>query len=726
MWDWLGRIFEKKRAALHDKLLQSLSINTSSDLLTARPDWRKLGSQALDDNNFSEAERCYHVDLSLAPHDASAYANLGYVKLAQKQVDLAKELAQKAVELDSNNFDALYILAGIYELELDYSAAINVLRKVISIKPDFKLAYMDCGRLLQFEGQNTQALEVVKQGITFLPDEADFYLEAGILQFDLGQVDEAFANYERAIVLAPEEPAPYINMASALISISAHTAAVEQSQIAIRLNPKISFAHSNLGIAFLRLEESEQAIAAFKAALAIDPNMVSAICGLGSVYTAQGKLEDSIAQDRRAVSLEPIHLAANSNLLFMLNYHPDLDAQTIYQAYEQFNQAVGVPLQQAWAPHTNAGAAGRRLRIGYVSPDIRMHSVMRFLEPIFTHHNMQAFEVYAYAEVTSLDDVTERVKGMVSHWRSTVGMTDAAVVRMVRADQIDVLVDLAGHTGGNRLKVFACKPAPVSMSWIGFGYTTGLSAIDYYLTDATSAPVGSEHLFAEKPWRMNRTHYVYRPDPAMGDVGALPATVQGCVTFCTLTRAVRINHRVVRVWADILKRLPTARLVVDSKNYSDSITREGLLAQFANVGIEPGRLDIGYHTPPWDLLRSVDISLDCFPHNSGTTLFESLYMGVPYITLAGRPSVGRLGATILQGVGHSEWVATTEDEYIELAVSLASDVSRLAQHRANLRGEMERSPLMDELGFTRALESAYREMFQIWESSQGKTVPESL
>ena len=412
--------------------------------------------------------------------------------------------------------------------------------------------------------------------------------------------------------------------------------------------------------------------------------------------------------------------------MFALNYHPDLDAQTIYQAYKQFNETIGVPLQETWAPHGNPAAANRLLRIGYVSPDFRRHSVMSFLEPVLTLHDKQSFEVYAYAEVTTMDDVTARAQSIVSHWRSTVGLTDAAIAQMIRTDQIDVLIDVAGHTSGNRLRAFARKPAPVTVSWMGFGYTTGLPAIDYYLTDATSAPVGSEHLFAEKPWCMNRTHYVYRPDPAMGDVGALPATVLGCVTFCTLTRAVRINHRVVRVWADILKRLPTARLVVDSKNYSDSITREGLLAQFANVGIEPGRLDIGYHTPPWDLLRSVDISLDCFPHNSGTTLFESLYMGVPYITLAGRPSVGRLGATILQGVGHSEWVATTEDEYIELAVSLARDVSRLAQHRANLRGEMERSPLMDEVGFTRALESAYREMFQIWESSQGNTVPESL
>ena len=726
MWDWLGRTFERKRAGLHDRLQQSLLASAAPVVAPTHTEWRKLGSQALDNNNLADAERCYKMALNLAPQDASAHVNLGFVKLEQKQFDQARELIQKATELNPENFDAWYMLATIHELELNHHTAITLLRKVINIKPDFKLAYRDCSRLLRLEGLNIEALEVIKSGIVCFPDGDELHLEAGDLQFGLGQVDEAFASYERVMVLTPEAPEPYTNMAAALIALKAPAAAVEQSQIALRLKPGHSSAHHNLGVALLYLDQTEQAKVALEAALAIDPNMVPAICNLGSVYVAQARLDDAIAQHRRALVLDPINVAANSNLLFALNYHPDLDARVIYQAYEEFNQAVGVPLQKTWAPHTNAKADGRRLRIGYMSPDFRMHSVMRFLEPILTHHDMQSVEVYAYAEVSSLDNVSTRVKNIVSHWRSTVGMTDAAVVRMVRADQIDVLIDVAGHTGGNRVRIFACKPAPVSVSWMGFGYTTGLPAIDYYLTDATSAPLGSEHLFAEKLWRLNRTTYVYQPYQDMGNVGVLPATDRGYVTFCTLTRPVRINYRVVRVWAEILKRLPNARLVVDSKSYSDSASRDRLIEQFVRAGIDPSRLDIGYHTPPWDLMRSVDISLDCFPHNSGTTLFESLYMGVPYITLAGRPSVGRLGATILQGVGHSEWVATTEDEYIELAVKLASDVSRLAQHRANLRGEMERSPLMDELGFTRALESAYREMFQIWESSQGKTVPESL
>ena len=293
-------------------------------------------------------------------------------------------------------------------------------------------------------------------------------------------------------------------------------------------------------------------------------------------------------------------------------------------------------------------------------------------------------------------------------------MSDEALAEQIRADGIDILVDLAGHTKGNRLLVFARKPAPVSVSWLGYGYTTGVSAIDYLLTDEASAPAGSEHLFAEAPWRLATPGYVYRPAEGMGEVSPLPALQHGQVTLGTLTRSVRINHRVVRVWAEILKRLPEARLVIDSRNYQSSEMQDALAARFAAHGIGRERLDIGFRSPPWDVLRSMDIGLDCFPHNSGTTLFESLYLGVPFVTLAGRPSVGRLGSSILEGVGHPEWIARSEEEYIEQAVALASDLPKLAGIRAKLRQEMQASPLMDEAGFARKVEDAYREMFKRW------------
>jgi predicted O-linked N-acetylglucosamine transferase (SPINDLY family) len=293
-------------------------------------------------------------------------------------------------------------------------------------------------------------------------------------------------------------------------------------------------------------------------------------------------------------------------------------------------------------------------------------------------------------------------------------MSDDALSERIRSDGIDILVDLAGHTAKNRLSVFARKPAPVSLSWLGFGYTTGLTAIDYLLTDTASAPEGSEGLFSETPWRLETPDYVYRPAEGMGQVSPLPASTRGHITFGTLTRAVRVNHRTIRVWSEILKRVEGARLVIDSRDFRETTVQDALAEKFAAHGIARERLEIGYHSPPWDVLRGMDIGLDCFPHNSGTTLFETLYMGVPFVTLAGRPSVGRLGSSVLEGAGHPEWIARTEDEYVELAVALASDQVRLAALRCGLRREMETGPLMDEAGFARKVEAAYREMWMKW------------
>ncbi|MEI6108276.1 MAG: tetratricopeptide repeat protein, partial [Opitutae bacterium] len=399
---------------------------------------------------------------------------------------------------------------------------------------------------------------------------------------------------------------------------------------------------------------------------------------------------------------------------FTVNYHPDLSAEEIFAVYREYDERFGSVHRSAWRDFANSRETGRRLKLGYVSPDFRQHSARHVVEPLLAHHDKSVVEVYAYAELKREDAVTARYRGYVEHWIPTLGLSDEALTERIRADGIDVLVDLAGHTAHNRLRVFARKPAPVSVSWLGYGYTTGLSAIDYYLTDEASAPSGSEGLFAEVPWRIATPAYSYRPSPDMGEVGSLPAQQRGHVTFGTLTRSIRVNHRTIRVWAAILKAVPDSCLVMDSRTFKDASMQERLAALFARHGIARDRLEIGFHSPPWDVLRGIDIGLDCFPHNSGTTLFETLHMGVPYITLAGRPSVGRLGSSILQGIGHPEWIAGSEYDYVAKAVDLAGDIARLSKIRSTLRSDMEQSPLADEGGFARKVEEAYRGMWQTW------------
>ena len=452
----------------------------------------------------------------------------------------------------------------------------------------------------------------------------------------------------------------------------------------------------------------------------IKPDFADAHSNLGVILKDLGRLDEAEVSLRRALEIKPDYEEAFGNLLFALNYHPDKSAEEIYAAYQKYEQRFGLPYLSQWRNHSNNRERQRRLKVGYVSPDFKRHVVGNFLEPLLSQHDKNAVEIYAYAELTKEDEVTARYRGYVDHWVPTRGMSDGALAERIRADGIDILMDLAGHSAKNRLSVFVRKPAPVSVAWmVGNGYTTGLTAVDYFLTDETCAPAGSEGLFSETLYRLATPGFAYRPAEGMGSVSSLPATACEHVTFGTLTRAVRINYRTIRVWSEILKRVVGSRLVIDSHNFADATVQEGLAAKFAAHGIGREQLEIGCHSPPWDVLRGMDIGLDCFPHNSGTTLFETLYMGVPFVTLAGRPSVGRLGSLILVGAGHPEWIAHTEDDYIEIAVAMAADLPKLAALRAGLRQEMQVSPLMDEAGFARKVEAAYREMWAKWcESNQ--------
>jgi len=597
-------------------------------------------------------------------------------------------------------------------------------------------------------GKDADALAAIEQAARHAPDDFEAHFNLGNARYEEEQYDLAEQSFRCAVELNPAHAESRSNLGQTLLKLGRTSDAEQQLRAALALNPNLVVARNNLGNLLSSWREYGEAEAHYRHALTCAPDNAEVICNLAIALYDQSRFDEAEALTREALAIDPAFAGAHRNLghilqsksdfrgaeacfrdairyapqclanydsyLFTLNYDPDLGESEIFDVYREFDHAFGMPLRSTWPIHGNDRSLKRRLRVGYMSPDLRQHTVACFLEPLLANHDHDLFEIFAYAEIDREDHVTSRFRGYTDHWRCTFGQSDEAVWSQIERDGIDILVDLAGHTTGHRLMVFARKPAPVSLTWLGYGYTTGLSAIDYFLADPAMVPPGSERLFAERLWRLQTPSFAFRPLYDMGDPGLVPALSRGYVTLGTLTRSVRVNHRVVRVWSAILQRLPKARLVIDSRNYAFPETRELLYERFAAHGIGRERLEIGCHSPPWDVLRGMDIGLDCFPHNSGTTLFESLYMGVPFVTLAGRPSVGRLGSSILEGLGHPEWIAWTEEEYVEKVVALAGDLPRLTLLRAGLRQEMAHSPLMNEQAFTRKVETAYRQMFQRW------------
>ena len=669
-----------------------------------------------------EAVASYRSALRLKPDIALIHQNLGTALAELGLQDEAQASLREAIRLQPNRAEMHHDLGIAQQKKGRAADAIACFEEALRLQPTHErwLSYVDS--LVQ-AGQLDLARQKLEQRCKRgLEEEAKEVLATVAVAYsNLGnalrvrhRLVESEDSCRQALKLEPDYAYAHNNLGAALHLQGRKTEAEASIRRALEFKPDYNEAHYNLGNILLSQARLAEAEACYRRALELKPDYVYSHNNLGATLQMQGRLTEAEASIRRALELEPDSNIVYGTLLFALNYHPDRSSEEIFLAYREYDARFGMTVREKWPVHSNSRKTERRLKIGYVSADYWNHAVRNFLEPLLAHHDKGLFEVHAYAEGTREDEVTERYKRYVDHWVPTLGLTDELLAERIRADGIDILVDLAGHTAGNRLPVFARKPAPVSVSWLGYGYTTGLSAIDYFLTDEACAPPGSDGLFSETPWRLTTPGYAYRPVDGMGEVGSLPALASGHVTFGTLTRAVRINRRTIRVWSELLKRVARSRLVINSSSFREAAMQDALAEKFAAHGIGRERLEIGYDSPPWDVLRKIDIGLDCFPHNSGTTLFEMLYMGLPFVTLAGRPSVGRLGSSVLRGAGHPEWIASTEDEYVEIGCAMVADLPRLSALRATLRGETQASALMDEPGFARKVESAYRMMWRKW------------
>ncbi len=600
----------------------------------------------------------------------------------------------------------------------EYAAAGDLAHHILQRNADDAEAHHVLG-LLAYRDKHLQDADTHCQAaIAHAPERAELHGNHAAILRSLGRLAEAEAAARIALRLEPLRVATHNNLGNILRDAGQFAESIDCYREAVRLEPTFTDAWVNLAWVLALTGRTREAEHAATQAITCDPNNADAHNNLGLALMRQGRLAEAEAALRQALALRPDFALPHSNILFCLNYRPWSTAEAIFAEYQRWDRNHALPLLPSEPTFDLDRTPSRRLRIGYVSPDFRQHAVALFAEPLLAVHDRASFELYCYAEVPAPDAVTERFRALTDHWCCTVGLSDAEQADRIRGDRIDILVDMAGHTAGNRLLVFARKPAPVQVTYlIGHGYSSGLSAMDAFMADAALAPAGADALFSEQVIRLSRIPLVYAPPADMPEVTTLPALSNGFVTFGYFGRTVRLNDAVVAAWARILQGVPGARLMLNSAPFGEAAGRAQMVARFAAHGIEEARLQLVYTSPQsrtWATYGEIDIALDPFPHNAGTTTIEALWQGVPVVSLSGRPTVGRFGATILHALGMDDWVTTDSDAYVARAIAAASDRTALAELRAALRQRFSASPLRDATGLARELEAAYRTLWEAW------------
>jgi protein O-GlcNAc transferase len=487
---------------------------------------------------------------------------------------------------------------------------------------------------------------------------------------------------------------------------------------AVQLNPRLTVAHCNLGLVNASLGRVREACANYRRALDIEPDLADTHHNLGNALLRGGMLEEAIAAFRGAVRSSPAHASHHSDLVFHLHFHPAYDSRALLAGAREWERSHGAGLALPPARRERDRAPDRRLRIGYVSPNFRRHCQAFFMSPLLEHHDHERFEIFCYSDVAGSDDWTDRLLSRADRAQAVTGMTDTALAERIVDDRIDILVDLTMHMAENRLRTFARKPAPIQVCWLAYPGTTGLSTIDYRVTDPYLDPPETDvDAYAERPLPLPDTFWCY--DPLTHEsVGPLPLEQRGHLAFGSLNNVLKVSEASIALWAEVLQRVQHSTITLLAP-VGDA--RDRTLGLFGARGIDRGRVRfVEYQSRQLYLAtyRSIDIGLDTVPYNGHTTSLDALWMGVPVITLVGSTVVGRAGLCHAMNLGLPELVARAPEEFVRIAAGLAEDKSRLSSLRAGLRARMERSPLMDGARFTRNMEAAYRSVWRRWCSSR--------
>ncbi|HTV49456.1 MAG TPA: tetratricopeptide repeat protein [Phycisphaerae bacterium] len=642
------------------------------------------------------------------------------------------------------------LLAAIrYQNAGKFQEAEAIYRKILAQNPNQPDAMHFLGVLANQVGKPQVAADLIGRAISLRPNVAEYHNNMGVALAELGRFDEAIKHYHTAVNLKPmypevrnnlgnalrekgllaeavrefqaaihfksDYPEPYNNMGNAYKDLHRINEAIEAYRSAIRCKPEYAQAHNNLGNIFRDQGKLDEATEEYRIALKFRPDLAQIQANLGNVLRDRGKLDEAIAIYRAALERNPSLIQIHSNILYNMHFHPGYDAKRLYDEHVSWRKRHAEAFKQSIRPYTNNRDPERRLKIGYVSPDFRQHVVGANLLPLLQKHDRKNFEIICYSDVVNPDSLTARIRLLIDNWRNVVGVSDQDVTEMIRRDQIDILVDLTLHMANSRLPVFARKPAPVQVTYLGYCSTTGLDTIDYRLSDPYLDPPGTDlSVYTEKTIRLPRTYWCYQPGSMAPQEEEPPVVQTGYITFGCLNNFAKVSPEAMDLWAQIMNALPGSRLILHANSGSHlAEVRE----RFTHTGLAGERIEfVGVR--PWPryvaTYNLIDITLDPFPYGGGITTCDSLFMGTPVVSLSGQTAVGRGGRSLLTNIGLPDLVAQTPEEYKQIVLKLAGDLPRLKELRRTLRQRMMASPLMDAASFARDVEAAYRAMWRNW------------
>jgi len=668
---------------------------------------------------LDDAEKAYRRALELKPDFVDASVALGAVLEELDKPEEAIASYRKALEFKPDYAEVYFNLGGLFVRQLKREEAEIAFRKAIGIRNDYFEAYLSLGHLLKDLGRNDEVSGLYFRALEIEPRHVPILSALGETLRDLGRVDESVTIYHRALEEEPENEELLNDLGVLQGWINRHGEAVEVYKRALKINPENCMVLANLGASQHSLRLYEDAIASYRKAIELSPDAVIPMANLGSAFADVGKLENAIDVYRRILSIKPDFAVAHSNLLFINNFLQDEPADDLLRDALRYGEIV-TRYAHAFDSWPNRRDAERCLRVGFVSGDMRMHPVGYFLEGVLAELSRRAagrLELLAYATHFVTDNLSERIRSCCSQWQLVSGLSDEALAKRIREDEVDILIDLSGHTAHNRLPVFAWRPAPVQVSWLGYFATTGVSEIDYLIADPWTLPEREEKYFTERIWRLPETRLCFTAPGDDVEVSPLPALSNHCVTFGCFNNLSKMNDEVVALWARVLKAVPGSRLLLKANQIKELSVRLSVVERFSAHGVLENRLVLEGGVPRYEYFQSygrVDIALDPFPYTGGTTTVESLWMGVPVLTLEGERFLSRQGVGLLMNAGLSEWVAKDKDDFVVKAVAHARSLPRLALLRSVLRKQVLASPIFDAPRFAEHFEEALRAMWKTW------------